>query len=159
MFRSRGALLILLLGAASVQVLGRLEAQQSGSPFHAREGDSSFVHVVLVADPTVPAATTMRRAMSEPRNVVIIDPDATDPAALSQVIFGLLVAESTDPDGRRRSDRGAVRMSRPIAAPTYPWAADALDRLRQAEPVVLGELGERPALSLWLRRLRPVEGR
>ena len=73
----------------------------------------------------------LRTATTQPRNVVLVNPQMATAVKLSDAIRGLLWAEAEDPEGLERSDTHA-RATSFDPPDVYPWAQAMLDRLRRA---------------------------
>jgi hypothetical protein len=89
------------------------------------------------------------------RNVLIVN-SSTDAKHLSEAIIGLLVAEAQDPQGLRRSDGVAQRVRLDRETPEYPWAREAIDRLKASPERIHPGLGKARAIRIWVAPLRRV---
>lgn len=88
------------------------------------------ITLVLTSGGTTP--TLLRRAAAESPNVILLDSATVDAQQLSDAVFHLLILEAQDPQGRRRSNNAAQRIRADQPHPVYPWADEALVRLRSA---------------------------
>jgi hypothetical protein len=141
------------LAAAILLLLTATGLGAQDHPFHARTGEDRFpITVVLVAN--APAPLLMRRATLEPRNVVLLDSARAGPGELSDAIFALLALEANDSEGQERNDNlvHTARLSSP--RPVYPWAAEALARLRRAERRRIAGVGDTGTIEVWVDLLR-----
>ncbi len=131
------------------------EAASQRDPFTAPAGDERVVPVTVLLRPVHPDPMILRRNSAGMRNVLIVN-SSIDPKHLSNAIIGLLIAEAQDPDGRRRSDRAAQRVTLDRQAPEYPWAQEAIDRLKASPERVHPGLGRARSIRIWVAPLRRV---
>lgn len=147
---------IFALTLAVASVPSRMLAQD---PFEIPTDPGSRIQVTLVLTGTGQSPALLRRSGDDARDVVLLNPARLDPQQLSDAVFQLLVLEAQDPDGQRRTRNTAQRVRADVPHPVYPWAEEAIRRLRTA-PVrsIPGLTGNRQArtLDLWLRPLRGV---
>lgn len=66
----------------------------------------------------------------------------------------MLISEARDPDGHQRSDRTAQRIRFGQEVRVFPWAAEAIDRLRNSAARPIRGIGRRHTLDLWLPPIR-----
>jgi hypothetical protein len=133
----------------------RLAAQ--ASPFASTSSSDDRVQITIVLTDRADEPMLMRRAGAGPRNVILLNAGAADPQQLSDAVFQLLVLEAQDPRGERRADDAAQRVRTSAPHPVYPWAAEAVERLRTASRQQLRgvEHGrQHRTLQLWVPRLR-----
>lgn len=104
---------------------------------------------IVMADGTG-APVIMRRSSEEPRNLILINPTTTE-RQLEGAIFAFLLVEAQDPEGRQRTDHGAVRVTLPSSSPRFPGAQAALQRLRNAPHRALKGLAAGAAsVEIWV---------
>ncbi len=147
-----GALALIACASAS-----RLTAQTS--PFGPPSGPDARIPITLVLTGNGAQPTLLRRPGGEARNVVLLDSTQVNAQQISDAVFQLLILEAQDPAGQRRALNAAVRVRTDMPHPVYPWAEDAIRRLRassrQAIPgVTTGR--EQRTLQIWMRPLRGV---
>jgi hypothetical protein len=131
------------------------EAAAQRNPFTAPAGDEQAIAVTVLLRPVQPGPMILRRNSARMRNVLLVSP-SIDARHLSNAIIGLLIAEAQDPDGRRRSDRAAQRVTLDRQAPEYPWAQEAIDRLKASPERVHPGLGRARSIRIWVAPLRRV---
>jgi len=154
--RLRIALIVVsALACAPPASVAELRAQ--ASPFAPFEGDGG-VEITLVLVQNGQPPLTLRRAGAGARNVVLLDSASATPQQLTDAVVSLLAAEAADPNGRDRSDRIASRANLDPHPPVYPWAAEALQRLREAAVRPVAGMGDHRALEIWLPPTRLVPG-
>lgn len=115
------------------------------------------VPIMLVLTENGGAPALLRRAGNGPRNVILLDSTTVDAQQLSDAVFHLLILEAQDPRGERRSDQAAQRVQVSEPHPAYPWASEALDRLRSAaRQPVRGVSADRQhrVVQIWATPLR-----
>lgn len=115
------------------------------------------IPITLVLTGTGAAPTVHRRAAGEPRNLILLDSASVDVQRLSDAVFHLLILEAQDPRGQRRNDQAAQRIQLDQPHPVYPWAGEALERLRSVprRPFEALRAGQRyRTLQIWVRPLR-----
>lgn len=113
------------------------------------------ITVVLTGGGTAPIV--LRRTAAESPNVILVDSATVDAQQLSDAVFHLLILEAQDPQGRRRSNNAAQRVRADQPHPVYPWADEALVRLRSAprRPLQAGPAGQQyRTIQLWARPVR-----
>lgn len=137
--------------------LPTLSAQES--PFVSRGAADDRVHITIVLTDREAPTTLLRRAGPGERNIILMHADSVDAQRLSDAVFQLLILEAQDPEGQGRADNQAQRMRIGTSRPAYPWAAEAVERLRTAARrqlrAVAGGRRHR-ALEVWMPRLRPA---
>lgn len=134
-----------------------LAAQES--PLTPPSGPDARIPITLVLTESSGAPTLLRRAGGEPRNVILLDAATVDAQQLSDAVFHLLVLEAQDPRGERRADNAAQRVRIDTPHPVYPWAGEALQRLRDSarQPVPgVGGGRQHRTVRIWARPLRGV---
>jgi hypothetical protein len=120
-------------------------------------GPDGRIPITLVLTSGGAAPTVLRRAAVELPNVILLDSASVDALQLSDAVFHLLILEAQDPQGQRRSNNAAQRVRVDQPHPVYPWADDALVRLRGAprRPLEAGPAGQRyRTIQIWARPLR-----
>lgn len=131
-----------------------LTAQRT--PFAAPESADRRVPITLVLVNNGAPPTLLRRSSMEPRNVILLDAATADVQRLSDAVFSLLIMEIDDPEGRTRADNAAQRIRiSPSRPPVYPWAGEALLRLKSEPRQAIGGFGNHHALQIWLAPLSP----
>jgi hypothetical protein len=147
-------ILALALICASVPYTATAQA-----PFERPADPRDRIQVTLVFTASGQPPMLLRRPGDDARNVVLLDSAHLDAQQLSDAVFQLLVLEAQDPGGQRRAPNTAQRVRADVPHPVYPWAEEAIRRLR-AEPArsVPGVTGDRRArtLHLWMRPLRGI---
>jgi|GEM_PF-3237973 len=144
------ALLLTAWGAAP-----RLSAQ--ANPLTPPTGPDGRIPITLVLTGNGAGPTVLRRDADEQRNVILLDSATVDAQQLSDAVFHLLILEAQDPEGYRRNNNAAQRIQLNQPHPVYPWASEALERLRSAprQPVAGLHAGQRQrAIQIWARPLR-----
>lgn len=127
------------------------------SPLTPPAAPDGRIPITLVLTGGGAAPTLLRRAGDEPRNVILLDSATVDAQQLSDAVFQFLVLEAQDPQGQRRTNNAAQRVQLNQPHPVYPWAADALQRLRSANgrPVAGLRAGARHrTVQIWANPLR-----
>lgn len=134
----------------------RLAAQQN--PLEAPQAPDGRIPITLVLAESGRETTLLRRAGSEPRNVILLAAATVDAQQLSDAVFHLLILEAQDPWGHRRADNAAQRVRLDAPHPVYPWAGEALERLRTAAAQPIRSLGgrQRRTVQIWATPLRPM---
>jgi hypothetical protein len=120
-------------------------------------GPDGRIPITLVLTSGGAAPTVLRRATGESRNVILLDSATADAQQLSDAVFHLLILEAQDPQGQRRNNNAAQRARVAQPHPVYPWADEALARMRNAprRPLEVGRAGQRyRTIQLWVRPLR-----
>lgn len=142
----------ILLAAAALAVgsgtAGGARAQ--ASPFTPPAAAEHRVPVTLVlVDGGLPTSF-FRRSSADARNVILVNAATADERELSLAVFTLLNTDARDSTGVERSDNllGRVRPNPDI--PVYPWAAEALQRLKAADRQHIHGLPEGRTLPVWL---------
>lgn len=150
-YRASLAALGLLVSASVAQ----LHAQ--AGPFDAPTGPDVRIPITLVLAGNGAQPTLLRRPGGEARNVVLLDSMQVTAQQLSDAVFQLLILEAQDPAGQRRAPNAAQRVRTDVPHPIYPWAEDAVRRLRdspgRAIPGVTGGREQR-TIQIWMRPLR-----
>jgi hypothetical protein len=131
------------------------EAVSQRDPFTAPAGDELVVPITVLLRPVQPGPLILRRNSAGMRNVLIVN-SSIDAKHLSEAIIGLLVAEAQDPGGSRRSDGVAQRVRLDRQTPEYPWAREAIERLKKSPERVHPGLGRARAIRIWVAPLRRV---
>ena len=148
----RGVILALAMTLCA-SVSSELTAQNG--PFD--RVDETRIPVTFVLTATGEAPVLLRRPGGEAHNVILLDSKTVDAQQLSDAVFQLLVLEAQDPRGERRAYNAASRVRANIPHPVYPWAEEAIRRLRasapQAIPGVTRGRGQR-VLQIWMPPLR-----
>jgi len=120
------------------------------NPFARPEAQARRVQFTLVSAGKGMPPSIFRRATAEPRNVIMLDPATADVQQLSDAVYSLLMLEVQDPAGGTRADNLVRRVRLPARAPVYPWATEALARLKNAQERPVAGLGRRRTLDLWV---------
>lgn len=137
---------VLFLLASLLCASGRAMAQADTVSFTPVAGRIA-VTVVMAEGAGTPVI--MRRARSEPRNVILVNPTVTG-AQLESALFAFLISEASDPDGHERDDRAAMRVTMPPSTPRFPGAAAALARLRAAPRLPIEGLASAASVEIWV---------
>lgn len=136
------------------------ELRAQNGPFE--RVDATRIPVTVVLTATGEAPVLLRRPGGEAHNVILLDSTTVDAQQLSDAVFQLLVLEAQDPGGERRAHNAASRVRADLPHPAYPWAEEAIRRLRtsdpQAIPGVTRGRGQR-VLQIWMPPLRGVTRR
>jgi hypothetical protein len=122
-------------------------------------GRTPGVPITLVLTGNGAQPTLLRRPGGEARNVVLLDSTQVTAQQLSDAVFQLLILEAQDPAGQRRAPNAAVRVRTDVPHPVYPWADEAIQRLRASAPQSIPGVtagGERRSIQIWMRPLRGV---
>jgi hypothetical protein len=127
-----------------------LPLASQGGPFERPGIGGDRISVTLVLVERDWPAMILRRAGSDPRNVIVLPAAGLDPDRLSQAIRAFLAAESSDPEGARRSDTNALGFGPIPGIEPFPWAAAAVQRLRVVQPRSVPGLPAGRMLELWL---------
>lgn len=156
-FRSHPHVLVFAFALIACASASRLTAQTG--PFDPPSGPDARVPITLVLTGSGAQPTLLRRPRGEARNVILLDSMRLSSQQLSDAVFQLLVLEAQDPAGQRRAPNAAVRARTDVAHPVYPWAEDAIRRLRasarQSIPGVTNGREQR-TIQIWMRPLRGV---
>jgi len=126
------------------------DASAQENPFARPEAQARRIQFTLVSAGKGMPPSIFRRATAEPRNVIMLDPAVADVQQLSDAVYSLLMLEAQDPTGGTRADNLVRRVRLPASAPVYPWAAEALARLKGAQERPVAGLGRRRTLDLWV---------
>jgi hypothetical protein len=127
------------------------------SPLTPPTGQDGRISITLVLTESGGTPTLLRRAGSEPRNIILLDAATVDVQQLSDAVFHLLIVEAQDPQGQRRGDNVAQRVRVSTPHPVYSWADEALQRLRGAAPQTVAGVGagrQHRAVQIWAAPLR-----
>jgi len=130
----------------------QVAAQAGPSVFSGSEG--TRVPIVLVLVPGNAPPSLLRRPGGADRNVVLVSDGALTPQSVSDAVLSILISEARDPEGRQRSDGTAQRMRFDQQVRVYPWAAEAIVRLRNSAVRPIRGVGRRRSLELWLPSLQ-----
>lgn len=143
----------LLTTAALIALLGIAGgALAQASPFTPAAAAEHRVPVMLVlVEGGLPTAF-FRRSSADARNVVLVNAATADERELSVAIFTLLNTEARDSTGVERSDNLLGRVRPNPDVPVYPWAREALQRLKAANRQHFHGLPEGRTLTMWLPR-------
>jgi hypothetical protein len=148
---------VLALALAACAFVPRLAAQTG--PFDPPRGSDDRIVVTLVLVGGGNEPTLLRRPGGQARNVILLDSVRVNAQQLSDAVFQLLILEAQDPAGQRRAPNSAHRVRTDVPHPVYPWAEEALQRLRassgQSIPGVTTGRQQR-TIQIWLRPLRGV---
>lgn len=151
LFHALGAALALAVVGAPAALAAQV------SPLTPPDAPDGRIAITLVLTDHGAASTLLRRAGNEDRNVILLDSATVDVHQLSDAVFQLLILEAQDPRGQRRADNAAQRVRTSAPHPGYPWAAEALQRLRAADPRPIGGVGagrQSRAMQIWMPPLR-----
>ena len=134
------------------------DARAQASPGTGRGAPARVpVSVAVVERLPVPGApfVLLRNADAEPRDVILLPPDAT-PELLSEAVAALLVVRQQR--GDQPEESGIVRLAhgsgQSRARPRLPWAPQVLADLRRAPAREIGGVGTVPMVEIWLPRQR-----
>jgi hypothetical protein len=130
-----------------------------GTPSPAR------VHRVPVAVAIAPAAqpsnsgyAILRRVNEQPKDVILLNPEAVDAAHLSAAVRELVLIRRATGDHPSKGHRARVRSGpnppRGAAAP-LPWAQRVVDDLAKASPRSLPGVGPVRTVTIWLPPQHP----
>lgn len=144
----RGSSIIFALVAAILSSAAPVAAQRD--PFVAPDPPGTRIPITLVLSERQSAPVALRRPGARHSNVLLLDSTTISPRILSDAVFGLLVAEAQDPNEEARSENAASRLRPDIPHRVYPWAAEAMTRLRLAAPQPVRGIGNRRALQIWM---------
>ena len=136
---------------------GAPAAAAQASPLTPPTTPDGRIPITLVLTGGGAEPTVLRRAGDEPRNVILLDSTTVDEQQLSDAVFQFLILEAQDPRGQGRAANAAQRVTLDQPHPVYPWAAEALQRLRGApgRPVAGLRAGARHRnLQIWANPLR-----
>lgn len=151
---NRQSLIIALTAALLLQVATAHELAAQNHSSAPTQPDDSLIAITLVLTNHGSAPMLGRRANLEPRNVILLDSTNVDIQLLSDAVFTLLVMEAVDQQGSRRANNAVHRASLSQNHPVYPWADEALRRLRGASIVVIRGVGRGRAIEISVSRLR-----
>jgi hypothetical protein len=146
--RSLGALAAIGL----LMTLGPRPIAAQGSPF-SHSFDDGRIPVTIVLSDAVSEPTILRRSSSEHRNIILLSRNSLTPQSLSNAVFGLLVSEARDPEGRNRGDNTAQRSRLSAPAPVFSWSSEAIERLKASQPRPIPGAGRHPSVVIWLTPL------
>lgn len=135
-------------------LIPRTQAAAQASPFVSSGNEGSRVPVVLVLVPGNAPPSLLRRPDGPDGNVVLLPDESLTPQVLSEAVLSVLIADARDPGGHQRSDRTAQRIRFNQEVRVYPWAEEAIDRLRKSAVRPIRGVGRRHTLELWLPPLR-----
>ncbi|HEX8830906.1 MAG TPA: hypothetical protein VF705_07070 [Longimicrobium sp.] len=112
------------------------------------------VPVTVALEKTLPAATPfriLRRADLDPRDVILLGPDA-DSTVLSTAVWQLLIMRQVQGDTAARTDIVRVRRRDAGVRGTrvLPWARRVVDDLNRTAPRTVAGVGSVPAVVIWL---------
>lgn len=146
---------VFALALAACASAPRLSAQ--AGPFDPPSGPDNRIPVTLVLAGTGGQPALLRRPGGEARNVVLLDSSQVNAQQLSDAVFQLLILEAQDPAGERREPNAAQRVRTDVPHPVYPWADEAIRRLRLSSPQSIPGVtagGRQRTLQVWMRPLR-----
>lgn len=140
--------------AVAASLCPALPLQGQPGPVPSPAADTNRIPVTIALTQSGGPAIVMRRASMEPRNLLLVDSATIDGRRLSSVIFGFLIMEGMDPEGRDRSDAAASAPISPENAPQYPWAEETLRHLRAAPVQTVQGVGAYRTVQISVRPLR-----
>lgn len=146
--------LVIALTAVALQVYGALGLAAQSHPSAQAQAADSLIPITLVLTNHESTPSIGRRVNLEPRNVILLDSANVDGQLLSDAVFTLLIMEAVDQHGLRRANHSVHRASLSQNHPIYPWADEALRRLRGASMVVIRGVGRGRAIEISVPRLR-----
>ena len=156
-FTLRFRVLALALATAVCAFVPQLRAQEG--PFVPPGEADARIAITLVLTGTGGQPTLLRRPGGEARNVILLDSTQVNAQQLSDAVFQLLILEAQDPAGQGRAPNAAQRVRSDVPHPVYPWAGEAVQRLRNAArqsiPGVTAGRQHR-TLQIWVRPLRGI---